>query len=87
MIIEFFPEEFIQLNKEVEYHPVLVEYLAKHPPNEYEIRMAEISAYCGVILDGSYTYDEMKKLADILTKKLKEARVIDVYTPQIIIPS
>lgn len=69
--LEFFPESFIALNQEVSNHPELCRLLAKHPPQETEIRMAEIATYCDIVLDGYYTPEDLEKLADILTKKLK----------------
>lgn len=69
-----FPEELIQLNKEVSNHPELMTLLANHPSGEWEIKMAEIALYCEVIVDGTYLPEEMQKLAGILTKKLIERR-------------
>lgn len=70
--LEFFPESYIALNQEVGNHPELCELLAKHPPQEFEIRLAEIAAYCGVVLDGYYTPEDLEKLAHILVGKLKD---------------
>lgn len=74
IIIQQFPESFIALNRELQYHPTLVEFLQKHPANEFELRMAEIAAYCSVALDGQYTPGDMDGLAKILLKRLQERR-------------
>lgn len=87
MIHQYFPEEFLELQREITNHPTLMEFLSKHPPNEFEVRMAEVAAYCGIILDDVYCEKDLIKLADTCTKKLKEARVeliqdFGVQTPQ-----
>lgn len=77
--ILIFPEPFIQLFREAEHHPKLVQYLSKYPPgleSRLEEKIAEISAYCGIILDGVYTQPELEKLADILYNKLKRKRTL-----------
>ena len=74
--LEFFPESFIALNQEIGNHPELCRLLAKHPPQEMEIRMAEIAAYCDIVLDGYYTPDDLEKLADILVRRLKDKNSI-----------
>lgn len=72
--LEFFPEERIRLQQELIHHPELCEFLAKHPANEFEIRLSEIAAYCEVILDGYYSQEELNKLCDILTRRLIQKR-------------
>jgi hypothetical protein len=68
--LNFFPEPFTKLNLEIKHHPVLVELLAAHPPNEWEIRLAQIAQYCEVILDGQYMPEDVEKLCTILFNKL-----------------
>lgn len=75
IIIEYFPQAYQDLNRELVNHPKLLELLAKHPANEFEVRLSEIAAYCDVILDGQYFPSELEKLAEILVKKLVEKRV------------
>jgi hypothetical protein len=70
--LDFFPESYIALNQELSNHPELCRLLANHPPQEFEIRLAEIATYCGVVLDGDYYPDDLEKLADILWTKLRE---------------
>lgn len=69
--LEFFPESYIALQRELNNHPELCARLTNHPPQEFELRLAEIASYCEVILDGSYTPDDLDKLCDILYRKLK----------------
>lgn len=70
-----FPDELIALNAELRYHPILQGLLAKHRAEDWEIKMAEIAAYCEVILDGEYLPEQMQKLAGILHTKLIAKRV------------
>jgi hypothetical protein len=78
VIIEHFPIEIIELNKEVGNHPVLMDLLAEQPMHEFEIRLGVIAAYCEVILDGAYTREDILKLCDILTTKLKMKNVLQL---------
>lgn len=70
--LNYFPESYIALNQELNNHPELCALLAKHPPQEFEIRLAEIATYCEVVLDGTYTPDDLEKIAHILWKRLRE---------------
>jgi hypothetical protein len=74
LILKYFPEEYIQLNREVEHHPALMTLLQNHPVEEFEIRMAEIATYCQVILDGEYMESDLVKLAKILERRLYNMR-------------
>lgn len=72
--LEFFPQSFMDLQRELPNHPELVEHLQNHPADELELRLAEIASYCGVVLDGSYLPEELHKLAEILVKRLIAGR-------------
>ena len=76
MIHEYFPQEYVELQKELltGYHTKLVELLQKHPQGELDVILAEIATYCEVILDGTYTLEERRKLCDILRKRLVAKR-------------
>lgn len=71
--LEFFPESYLALQQELaDNHPELAARIAKHPPSEFEFRIAEIAAYCDVILDGYYTPEDLEKLCNLLWTKLKQ---------------
>lgn len=72
--LNIWPDVLIQLNRECLNHPKLMEYLGNHEADEREIKMAEICLYCEVIVDGTYTPEDMEKLAEILLQKLIERR-------------
>lgn len=72
--LEFFPESRIALSREIQYHPALLALLQNHAQAEFEIIIAEIAAYCEVVLDGIYTQESIDKLCDILYWKLREKR-------------
>lgn len=74
LIIEYFPEEYIALQAELQHHPALIELLQKHPQNETEILLLEIATYCTVIVDGTYGPTDLIRLADILRKRLENMR-------------
>ena len=81
--LDYFPQERIALQEELAHpaHQELWPLVAKHPPQEFELRLAEIAAYLGIVLDGYYSQEELNKLCDILTRKLYEKRT------QIVIPT
>jgi hypothetical protein len=79
--LEFIPEEFIALNQELTHHPALQELLTKHERNgsdEWELKLAEIGAYCSVGIDGTFTVKELCKIAAECTKRLRGMRDIVV---------
>lgn len=77
--LEYFSEAKLALNQEVQNHPDLMQLLAKHGNGEFEIKLAEIAAYCEVILDGYYIDADLDEICRRLTDKLYKARVISVY--------
>lgn len=81
MILQYFPEEFLALQAELTHHPDLQAKLANHPSNEFEIRLAEIASHCQILLDDIYDEADLRRLANILTKRLFESRT------QIILPA
>lgn len=74
--LEYFSPQRLALQREIAQtgHENLWPLLANHPPSEFEMRLAEIAAYCEVILDGVYSQEEIDKLCEILTRKLYEKR-------------
>lgn len=74
MHIVMFDPSRIALQEELRFHPELCELIAKHPASEFELRIAEIAAYCDILLDGYYTPDELSKLCGIMAAKLYERR-------------
>ncbi len=73
-VVEFHQNR-IDLDRELVHHPELLELLANHPSDEFEIRIAEISLYCDIALHGDYLPSDLDKLCGILRNKLWEKRV------------
>lgn len=81
----FFPEEFINLQKELQHHPELVAKLQQYAQKDGQAEMiAEIAAHCDVVMDGVYDHNALVQLAGILAQKLYERRPGE--KPQIILP-
>ena len=76
MQLEFFSEHRIALNQEVLQHPELQALLGTHPVDAFEERLGEVAAYCGIIVDGYYTQEDIDKLCGILVRKLRDKRSI-----------
>lgn len=70
-IKEEFPEEFLNLAREVRFHS----NLKLNPADDFEISLAKIAAYCEVVLDGVYTYEDRLEIARKLTDKLYSSRM------------
>lgn len=69
-----FPQEMIDLQREIPMHPELVELLQQHPADELEIRIAQICAYVAVALDGAYFQNDLANICKICHKRLVEMR-------------
>lgn len=70
-IFELFPPEIIALDAELRtgYHPK-IEFISNYPADEIDIKLAQIAAYCEVMLDGDYELKDRMALCKILTEKL-----------------
>lgn len=78
---EMFSEARIALQREVNRHPLLVEFIqvaAMNGQDQWEDQLAEIAAFCGVALDGHYMPSELEVLYDKLYFELRAARTIIV---------
>jgi hypothetical protein len=75
-IHEYFPEVRIELAREVRHHPKLTELLAEYDPNDFTEQVAEIAAYCEVVVHGDYLPQEIDHLCGILIQKLKAKRKV-----------
>lgn len=86
MILEFFPEGIIALQKELAsgHHPTLAQKLGNHPTVDWEVKLAEIASHCSVILDDTYQVEDLDKLGFILAGRLEVLR--EVIPAQIIQP-
>lgn len=71
IVKEEFPPEFIALAQEVRNHPNLILNLN----DDFAVSLAKIAAYCEVILDGIYTYEDQIAIAARLTDQLRKSRV------------
>jgi len=71
--LDFFPQERIDLDREIQNHPDLIEILKDQDANEFELRVAVIAMYCDVILHGDYLPTDLThlcgKLRNILVGK------------------
>lgn len=85
MIIEFFPEGYIALNKELAtgLHGGLERKLNNHAADDTDIKLAEIASHCSIVLNGAYTIEERDKLCFILAGRLEVLR--ELAPPQVIL--
>lgn len=70
--LRLFPESYNALQLEILNHPRLCKLIANHPPQEFELRLAEIATYCEVVLDGLYDERDLDNICQLCWKKLKK---------------
>jgi hypothetical protein len=75
---EYFEPQLIELRKELEYHPDLMTILKLQESPDIYVHIAEIAAYCNVLLDGTYSKEDILEICEICTKKLHDKREIIV---------
>jgi len=85
MYIQLFEPELIALRKEIEFHPELKMILKGQESPDIYVHIAEIAAYCEIVLDGTYSRDDILKLCEIMTQKLFQKRSI-LIVPMIELP-
>lgn len=75
MILEYFPEDLNTLRQEIDNHPDLLVILSVQQDKDVYIQLAEIAAYCGIVLDGTYTRADLIKLCGIMVNHLQAKRI------------
>ena len=76
--LEFFPEPLNQLRQEIDHHPDLLTILSIQQDKDVYIQISEIAAYCDIVLDGTYTRDDIVALCELCVKRLQDKRTIMV---------
>lgn len=75
MYNEYFPEVYLRLQEEIQKHSALMVTLLQLPKDSpVEMKLAEITAFCGIILDGHYDADQVEEICEECLKRLKKAR-------------
>lgn len=76
IIFELFPQEYIELQRELAtgIHQQIVAIIERYPADEMDIKLAQIAAYCEVILEGDYNLTDRRALCKVLTEKLVSKR-------------
>ena len=69
-----FSEERIGLQEELYNHPDLQLLLNNHPQDHFNTLLAEIALYVNYAVDGDFYPEEIDKLCDTLTHKLRDKR-------------
>lgn len=76
--LEFFPEPLNQLRQEIDHHPDLLTILSIQQDKDVYIQISEIAAYCDIVLDGTYTREDIVELCELCVKRLQAKRTIMV---------
>lgn len=72
---EMFPEEITALNREVFFHPKLMQILTDQPNKDVYILLLEIATYCNIpVVAEIYTHKDILELCSELTKALYAKR-------------
>ena len=72
---EYFPEAFIQLQREMQHHPLLIQRLQKHAGLGMEVIFAETAHYCGYAINADFDGEQLEALAEVLRGKLSNMAV------------
>lgn len=72
----YFEEELINLRRELQHHPDLQVILYAQQVHDIYVHIAEIGAYLGVAINGTFTKQEILDLCDMFTKLLVAKRVL-----------
>lgn len=73
----YFSDTLIALNLEIANHPLLISKLEMLPqPADFELRLAAVAAYSGIIVDGYFSSEGVDKLAEACIERLRKARTI-----------
>jgi len=80
--LEYFDPRRLALNKELSFHPDLMERIAKHNGRDvkFELILAELAAEFKIVLDGDYYPEELDNFCEILTKRLIERRTMVLFS-------
>lgn len=82
MLVEIFPEELIRLREEIQYHPDLCAILVTQEyKSDMYVVIAETASFLGIILDATYTYEDILKLMDLMTAQLRQRRTLVITLP------
>lgn len=75
MYLEYHDEIFVELGKETLLHEQLCINLLQLPKDSpVELKIAEIATYCDVVLDGTYSPEDVTKLCHTLYNRLRKKR-------------
>lgn len=74
--LAYFSPAMVALRTEVNRHPVLVAQLQELPADaDWADQLAEIAAYCNVVMDGMYSPEDLEILYPQLTKRMATTRL------------
>ena len=76
--IEMFPDNIYDLQVEASHHLDLSLYMQQVDDSDFYIRLANIAAFLGILLDGDYSKEDLERLVDIMIRKLRDRRTIVV---------
>lgn len=71
---ELYEQELQDLNREVMFHPDLQKILQGQEEKDLYVQIADIAAFCEIVLEGDYTKEDILKLCVVLTKHLYSRR-------------
>jgi hypothetical protein len=74
--LEFHPPEVQALTAEIYNHKPLLILLAEQADKDFYMQLCEIAAYCNVLLEGTYTRDDIIEICEKLTWELKKKNSI-----------
>ena len=68
----YFSEARIELQREIRKHPTLVAMLMEQPDTTFEVRLALVAKFCGILLDGNYDQQDIDNISDLCLTELRK---------------
>jgi hypothetical protein len=75
VVLTYFSPARVALNTETNKHPVLIAQLLALDDRSWNTQLAEIAAYCNVIMDGLYSQEDLEILYPQLTTRMADTRL------------
>ena len=81
MIHEYFPQVAVDIQNEIRNHPLLLKQLAEVGEDApLEERFSIICLYCGLVLDGYYSNDDLERIMHMVMERLKKLGAVSVVS-------
>jgi 1-aminocyclopropane-1-carboxylate deaminase/D-cysteine desulfhydrase-like pyridoxal-dependent ACC family enzyme len=79
IVFQYFEPELVELNEETAKHPDLMRRLAAQSDKDIYVMISEVAAHCGILLNDTYTHENILALCKRLKEELYKKRTGFVF--------